>query len=85
MDDKELGRLRARIEKADRIKNSIECIESLLENNFSVRPFAPEFGDHGQHVQRSFGDSELEEEVSRLARKAAEYRLQELKEELKKL
>ena len=85
MNDKELENLRARLDRADRIKSSIKCLEELLETNFSVRPFAPEHGNYGVHVQRSFGDYDLEKEISEFARKAAESRITELKRELQSL
>lgn len=85
MEEKELAALKIRVDRADRLKNSIQHLEELLEHNFTVRPFAPEQGDRGVYVQRSFGDFDFEHKISAIVRKEVEIRVQELKQELKNL
>ena len=85
MEEKELAALKIRVDRAERLKDSIEDIEELLEHNFTVKPFAPERGGTGVYVQRSFGDFDFEDKISAIVRKEVEIRVQELKQELKNL
>lgn len=85
MEEKELAALKIRVDRAERLMDSIQCLEELLEHNFTVKPFAPEQGDRGVYVQRSFGDFDFEDKISAIVRKEVEIRVQELKQELKNL
>lgn len=85
MEEKQLAALKIRVDRAERLKDSIQHLEELLDNDFTVRPFAPEHGDHGLYVQRSFRDFDFEHKISVIVRKEVEIRVQELKQELKNL